>query len=1179
MEFTSPSGRKYQWNKDTPPTPEDIQQIVDYDASLDAQARAQTSKEVQPSLGRQAADVGTEIAGSVIGQGLGAFGGPAAPVTVPLGGAAGGAIANLIVQKGQISRGEREAFSLGELLSASALSAIPGGKAAKGATTLGKQVAKAAGKQAALGTAISVGSEAARVGIDEKRLLTPEETYKSLALGAITGAGLGVTETLVSKGIGKAVSGIREYGAIKDFIEPIKRIAGEQSALAADGEVAIKEFHKSLNRIKNKQDRELQASRSYDYLKGETNLSNVSPEVAPHVKLVRQIIDEASERQVRAGMFDDNIALRNAIVDNFGSYMNRSYKVFNGWRPDKNLFNEFVTEKTKDKVEQLTRMAMATRMKIATNTYNRTGVMPKLQSLSQVRENILKKKPQIRQGYIELANSLMDRDFAAKFIANESNTRLNAVSSAYKRKQSIDDLTSRFLGRINDPVYLAAETLNKMTASEAKFNAMKKIAEIGQRTGLFRINQVMGDVELNSRPGLLNPFVVDTVDLNGKKIKKALSTTAEIRDALNAYTNNDVDPIIQKFGAIASLSSALKLPKTLGSLKGYASNAWGGIMDTIGQGHALQFLRSGNYRVALDNFLNQFQLKNPNGSVNNEMAFFLYKIFKREGLITGNIGFSDFKRGVFFEDKSFANRFSNDIKSRLSGGIETLGKLYSAPETASKVFNFYGELAALNKANLKMTEDDLYKEAARKVRLTTQDYNSLPRFLKNFSSIGFLDPFVSYTADRFRVVYNTYKLGIEEINSGNRALILRGANRLSSMTAMLGAASYAGSNFHLSKEEEQAVRNRMPSWDKDGLVRIDKNEDGTYSYLNLNYNIPASIVIEAAQLASRGASPEEAFSKFMSSISKQAFGTHLLAAPIAELVTGRTQYGTPITTENAPLYKQFYDKSKNFLDSTFNPLTVREVNKFYKALKAKDGKVETPSGQIYGIDDLLLENLGGIRLKTINPESKMKIDAFSLGKAMQDDSIIHASQRKRAQTEAEKEVAYNNYVQSNQNAFGKVQQIINDARVLGMDDALIAEILSSGGISGRTVLGAMTNTYIQPAKEKDTASDELADKVMSLPLNKRASAISQIARDNPLIAKSVSSKVKTQTKDMIRGISPTDRMIRNLDDSDGTRAMYFVKRMGSMTQDESAAYINEMKNKGLITPLVYEQIKAYLVSR
>lgn len=1146
-------------NKDKKGTP-DFETVAAAYREAVAEEQGQTG---EPSLGRMAADVGIEAGGAIAGQLAGApFSVATFGLSVPVGGAIGGGLANVAVQKGQIARGEREKFSFGELATATALSAIPGGKVLKGGTTLGRTVAR----RAIQGAGISAGSELGRTVIDEGRAPTAEEFATALALGTVTGGALGGAETAISKYASKAVSGIKEYGAIKSLVPALKKIDGERSALAVDGELAIKDLDKAISSIKNESQRAAAADLTLQYLRGQTNLANVPQEIAPSASLLRKVIDDATERAITLKLVEGAGGLENAMVDNLGAYLKRAYKVFNGWRPDIPTMERWVDANVNDRINNLTQRALRSRMYRAQMLQNMGIKNPSLKPLNKIRNDILKRKDKFIQEYTDIANELVDREGVTQFATTG---KLNARSGVYRRRKNIDSITRELLGEIHDPVYLAAETLNDMTASESKFKVMEKVAKIGLDEGLFRTKSNLGtDVLLvQSEEKVLNPL-------------RGLYTTPEIRDALNSYLTTDLDPFLQKFGLIASLSSAAKIPKTLGSLKGWASNVWGGVMDTLAQGHGLEFLRAKNYATARNNFLLNFGITNPNGTLRTKETVELFKFFKQEGLIRGNVQFNDFKRGLLDSDKSFINKLPAKTKEKLKSAIETTGKLYSAPETAAKVFNFYGELSALKEASPSTPIQDLMKEAAQKVRLTTQDYDSLPKFLRNFSSVGFLDPFVSYTADRFRVVFNTYKLGLQELNSGNKVLMKRGAARLASMTTLLGTVGAVGSNIAMSGEEEQAVRNRMPSWDKDGLVSISKNDDGTYSYINLNYTFPHSTAIEAASLAMRQASPEEAFSAFSKSIGKQLFGANLLLAPVSEVVSGKTKYGTPITSENAPLFKQFLDNSSYFLDSTFNPLTVREANKFYKTLKSKDFRVETAGGQVYTMGDLIGENLVGIRKKTFNPYSRLKTDAFGLSKSMSDDRISYASARKRAIDEQDKQAAYQEYLPLHRAAFDKVKQIVNDSRVLGLNDDEIALTLKDGRIDSQTILGALTDTYLPPPVEKDRSAELLADEVMNLPVNQRSSAIYKISRERPEIARSVSNRVKSQMRDLALGVNEIDRLIGSLDANDGTRAKYITQQLSKLgTQQERQLYINELQSKRLLTPLVYEQVKAYLVSQ
>ena len=99
-----------------------------------------------------------------------------------------------------------------------------------------------------------------------------------------------------------------------------------------------------------------------------------------------------------------------------------------------------------------------------------------------------------------------------------------------------------------------------------------------------------------------------------------------------------------------------------------------------------------------NNFLLNLGVGNPNGTLRKKETLNLFKFFRREGLIRGNVQFNDFKRGLIDSEKSFINKLPVKSREKFKGSIETVGKLYSAPETAAKVFNFYGELFYAHKS-------------------------------------------------------------------------------------------------------------------------------------------------------------------------------------------------------------------------------------------------------------------------------------------------------------------------------------------------------------------------------------------------------------------------------------------------------------------------------------------------
>lgn len=1217
---------------DSPPTEQELADIFAVNSGKTSPDQ-QTS-----SVGRIAADIGIEaggsMAGTILGTALAPFtAGASIPIGAVVGGAIGGGLGNIAVQRGQISRGERPEFSYGELLATVGLSAVPAG--ALGSIAIKSAAAKAAaaklagnvtpalaesfgrkiGTTAAQGALLAGGGEVIKNAIDQQRLPTANEFLTATVFGGGLGAGIGGIE----RGVSKALSYTPEV-ILGNLVPIIKRVQGESAELATEGQFALQNLVSAFDSIKDRGARELAKSKSMLYLKGESNnIANVPIEVENEVKAVRDIIDTLKDSILSRGLVqkDDELwgnGLYNKIVQNDGAYIRRAFRIFDGkWKPSTELFQKFVNSEVDAEIEKKinrTRIRREGRENLRVNTgaaleaaltKQRAGIplseieskilnsenkfgfntndldALRLQLMGPLKRGVVlpfgkdeikdeietKYRKQLTQEYTNYANQLLDKKNAFSALAGDPTTFSSAL---FIPRKNLSPLGREFLGEINDPVYAASETISLISKTLATHSVLKQVRKAGVDSGLFRTASIEGDV-------LLHKGSSGIEDLNPSPLA-GIYTTPLIKEAFEDISTNQVGALAKKFGAIASISSALKIPKTLLSVKGYASNLWGGMLDTVAQGHGLEFFETGNWKQGAKIAGYNLGVIRPDGSVDGKAMQKLYADMRREGISTANVPFSDLMRGFQMNERPLVDAFPELAGSKTRKAIENLGKLYSTPELMSKVFNLSGELKSLSKAFPDQTRDQLFKEAARRVRLTTQDYDSLPRFLKDFSSIGALDPFVAYSADRFRVVYNTFKLGIEDMASGNTALMKSGAKRVATMTSVLGAAGYLAANPHLSPEEEKALRNRMPEWDREGMVHIkEPDADGNFKYTNLNYNLPHSAAIEAMQAATRGKDPEEAFSNFMSSISKQAFGTNLLIAPVAEISAGKNRYGLPITSEGEPLYRQVFDKSKYFLDQTVMPLALSEINKFVRVLNNKGEKVTTSSGETYGIGELVAENFGGVRYKTINLAQRLKVGVSSISRNLSEDNISFSSQKKRSLSPEETTEAYNQYEKRYGNTYSKALEFVNDSKVLGIEENDIVGIMKAGNLPSSLILGAVSGIYTPPALDNVNPATALYEEVEKMPENQRLGKIEQLARDNPTYARSLVNRYRQDVRNETLGIDAVDKLILAQSELDGDRASFIFRKMKSLPDDTMRTlYLENLKKKGIVTIAVNSQL-------
>lgn len=153
---------------------------LDPDKEYDFGSSQDLYREAPPTFTETASIVGLEILGPVIGSFFG-----------PKGTIAGSAIGNYLSQKYRVAKGLQDDIGLGELGAATALGAVPFGKAGS-LNKLGGvgTTAVRAGQGAGLATA----ELTARTVIDEGRAPTQEEVASTLLFGGVFGGTLGAVE-------------------------------------------------------------------------------------------------------------------------------------------------------------------------------------------------------------------------------------------------------------------------------------------------------------------------------------------------------------------------------------------------------------------------------------------------------------------------------------------------------------------------------------------------------------------------------------------------------------------------------------------------------------------------------------------------------------------------------------------------------------------------------------------------------------------------------------------------------------------------------------------------------------------------------------------------------------------------------------------------------------------------
>ena len=928
----------------------------------------------------------------------------------------------------------------------------------------------------------------------------------------------------VAKEIGTSMGKVKNNWvpeiALKPFMAAIQAGDAEARGLMVESNFAYRQLNNALNKFEAGTQREAANQSVFEYINGRKSIQDLPAILQPAAQNARDAVDGLStllvDRQVATGKIADT------ILDNRGSYVRRAYELFANpdFKPDPAVFKQWVDAH------------VANKLKDPKNTFTSS---------------------ELQQQFTNEATRLLDRDVAGQYVTQGyAKTDRNIFTA---RNPKLDELTRKLYGEINDPLLLLSDTSSRIAKTAADYKMRGNMVEIGERLGLMSRNannQLTKSIIENVDP--LNPL-------------SGYFTTPAIRDAFDSISSSQSSALMK---ALSTASSATKIPKTLGSFKAYISNVYGGASDLFAQGHALEMLDKNNWSNAIGNMAIEFGIVSDNGKLSQNKALQFHKKLVELGVNSKSIPAQD-----------FVNAFDSSIfkgKIKLAdNAIDFLSKIYSAPESFSKVFAFGGELKTMKAAFPKSTLDEQMKMAAEKVRSLNTNYDSQWKVIRKASQVGALDPFVAYTADRYRIAYNTFRIGLDEMKSGNPALQKAGAKRISYTVALLAGAGVAGSNYGIDRNEQEALRRRAPDYLKNGFLSISRTGDNEVGFSNLNYNIPQSIVMEAAAAAMRGDNSQQAAENFMSVFGEQFLGVSLYSSPIFQLKANENSQGVPIYSSNDLPLEFAGNIGKFLIGEWFTPSVVADIK---NANKVWDEPVMSTSGKITNMGDIALANLIGIRIQRYSIPERMTSEARAFNANIAEDSRMFKEKKKTSLLESEKQAAYNEFEQRRMRQFDKITQWAKDAKTLGMDENAIAKMGREAKLSPKLILGAIDGIYSPSAYEETPSTTEqiMAWKDSGKTQAQIVALIKAEAKTNPLQAMSLASSYKRMASESIRGITDMDKLIMSLDDANGDRVKYLTQKAKIISDEQgpnlAQGYLLQLEKKGIISLPLRAQLES-----
>jgi len=202
---------------------------------------------------------------------------------------------------------------------------------------------------------------------------------------------------------------------------------------------------------------------------------------------------------------------------------------------------------------------------------------------------------------------------------------------------------------------------------------------------------------------------------------------------------------------------------------------------------------------------------------------------------------------------------------------------------------------------LKDFDDKVISEiAVEKTMNIVPVYSRIPKILEYMRGIPLFGSFTAFPAENMRNKYKLFQLAGNEIRegmeTGNKAMVKAGANRLVSQLGVASAPSIVASTYNWLNETEgvaDAMATSLPDWEKDHAIVVRKDKDGNFKYTDLSYSNPDQYVLDFIlpfmhEVASGRDVKESLDEKFMQILRNQAkvFLDPSLASKQLDNVTG-----------------------------------------------------------------------------------------------------------------------------------------------------------------------------------------------------------------------------------------------------------------------------------------------------
>jgi hypothetical protein len=687
---------------------------------------------------------------------------------------------------------------------------------------------------------------------------------------------------------------------------------------------------------------------------GEIPMGSLPEGVRGPLTEMRAMIDGLSQKFIDEGLASDELAVQ--FKENFGTYMTRSYRIF---------------DEKADWVSQ-----------IPPETLNKARVF--------LTQELQKKNPNatLEDGNRRMMAMLQDWvDSGDQRTTGGRGAKIGSkdMSLFFKRGDIAPELRA-LMGEYKDPAANFLRSVTKMVSTLESHKFLNDVKARGMGTYLFED----GKQPEGYSAKIAAEGSATMEPLNG------LRTTPEIAEAFREF-GKAADPGGVLFRSYMSLVGISKGAKTVGSLMTQVRNAQQFWFFAMNGHYDMTTLKEGVMATGADL-----------GLTNNPKWQAFYLKMMKLGVVNQSTQAGELRDTLkdsilpVIDTKFGPVQGATQVgKNLYAGTIGAAARMYQISDDVGKVMGFLNERARQEKVHPEWTAEELDAEAVRRIKLTYPSYDMVPEAVKLARRQPVLGPFMTFAYESFRTSYHNLRFTGEAIMNARqsqgeirKAYAIEAATRMGGQMAVLGGAGLGMSLLSrailgITAEEEDDARKFLAPWDKNSQLVFTGKEDGKLQYLNLSFSNPYSLIIDPIGAVVRSASNEGdvlgAVGNAVGEFFKPFISESILSAAVMDVARNkRATTGGPVYNEADTPDQKVRAVLGRFWEA-FEPGTITRVRT--KMIPAARG--ETRRGVELDLTTEVLSEITGFKRQTVNFKDALGFKGSDFSRTMREsDSIL-----------------------------------------------------------------------------------------------------------------------------------------------------------------------------------------------